>query len=101
MTKKFIILVAIALFFTIPQASFALRCGSNLASVGDLKIEVLVACGEPFSKEVIGYIDQEKNGDRIRVMKVEEWILKEGNNYYSLVFEGNRLVKIESAGKEE
>lgn len=100
MIKKFIILAAAVSLFLVPQLSFALRCGSDLASIGDLKNEVRLACGEPFSKEVIGYIDQEKDGDRIRVMKIEEWIVKEENRYYSLVFEGNKLVKIEDAGSE-
>lgn len=99
MYKIIILLSAVVALFIIPQSSFALRCGNNLASVGDLKNEVLIACGSPFSKEVIGYIDQERDGDRIRVMNIEEWIIRVQNRYYSLVFEGNRLVKIESAGE--
>lgn len=83
-----------------PTVSFALRCGSKLANVGDLKHEVLIACGEPYSSEVIGYIDHEKNGDRIRVMKVEEWIIEKSGYFYSLVFEGNKLISIEDAGEK-
>ncbi len=100
MSGHVIFLSAIVLSFFIAKPCLALRCRSNLASVGDLKNQVRLACGEPVSQEVIGYINQEKGGDRIRVMKVEEWIVKENNQYYSLVFEGNRLVKIESAGKD-
>jgi Protein of unknown function (DUF2845) len=98
MIPKLILLFTIAAFMIFPSVSIAIRCGSNIANTGDLKNEVLLACGTPFSKEVIGYIDQEKDGDRIRVMKIEEWIIEDSNNYYSLVFEGNALVKIESAG---
>ena len=98
MIIKFIVLSAITIFLILPSSSFALRCGSNLANIGDLKHEVLIACGTPISKELIGYIDQEKEGDRIRVMNIEEWIVEESNRFYSLIFEGNELVKVESAG---
>ena len=97
--RKIILLVASAAL-VLPNTSFALRCGSDLASIGDIKHEVYLACGEPFSKEVIGYIDKEKEDDRIRVMKIEEWIIQDSGYYYSLIFEGNKLVSIESAGGE-
>jgi hypothetical protein len=89
-----------ATIFTSPSTSHALRCGSDLIDVGNLKHEVLVKCGTPISKEEIGYIDQKTEGTRITVMKIEEWIIEVSNLYYSLVFEGNRLVRIESAGKK-
>jgi len=73
--------------------AFSLRCGSKLAEVGDYKYKVLLACGPPVSREVIGYIDQEKRGDRIRVMKIEEWIIKANSSYYRLVFEGNVMTE--------
>ena len=82
----------------IPVQAFALRCGSELASIGDRKHEVRLACGEPLYQEVIGYIDQERTGERIRVMKIEEWIIEEAGYYYSLEFEGNILTCIEAAG---
>jgi hypothetical protein len=99
MVKQFILL-AITTICIVPNVSHALRCGSDLVDVGDLKQEVLVKCGTPISKEEIGYIDQKTEGTRIRVMKIEEWIIEVSNQYYSLVFEGNALVKIESAGKK-
>lgn len=114
---KHIFFVIIVLVFTFPATSFALRCDSDLVEVGDLKIEVQLACGEPLSKEVIGYVDQvrykveksyteqrsrdgkDEAEERIRVMNIEEWIVKESDNYYSLVFEGNKLKEIEWANK--
>lgn len=92
--------------------AFALRCGNRLISIGDLKNEVLLKCGEPFSKEIIGYMDlvesESINGvkseKRIRVMKIEEWILEITNYgttyYHSLVFQGNKLTEIKSAGRK-
>jgi hypothetical protein len=92
-----IIVSTLLLGFSNP--AHALRCGKQLVNVGDLKHEVKLACGEPISKEVIGYIDKNVlGGDRIRVLKIEEWIILSDGYYYSLVFEGNRLKKIESAG---
>jgi hypothetical protein len=100
MVQKLILLCAVTTIFIFPNTSHALRCGSDLVDVGDLKQEVLVKCGTPISKEEIGYIDQKTEGTRIRVMKIEEWIIEVSNQYYSLVFEGNALVKIEPAGKK-
>ena len=74
------------------------------ASLGDLKQEVLLSCGEPERIEIIGYIDKMIDQERIRVMKIEEWIYKipfyGKQQYYSLVFEGNKLVEIEKAGSK-
>ncbi|MCP3940193.1 MAG: DUF2845 domain-containing protein [Desulfobacteraceae bacterium] len=108
--KRIIICIFCLLIST--NTAFALRCGNNLISVGDLKNKVRVNCGEPISKEVIGYIDRvesettngKKLKKRIRVTKIEEWIIKiqsQGTTYYhSLVFEGNTLAKIKAAGQK-
>jgi hypothetical protein len=92
--------------------AFALRCGNELISVGDLKNEVRVACGEPISKEIIGYVDHvvsetndgQTSEKRIRVMKIEEWIIETtsyGTTYFhSLEFEGNKLIEIKDAGQK-
>jgi hypothetical protein len=99
MELKLILLCAVTTIFIFPNASHALRCGSDLVDVGDLKQEILLKCGTPVSKEEIGYIDQMTEGTRIRVMKIEEWIIVVSKQYYSLVFEGYALVKIEPVGK--
>lgn len=101
MYRKIISLILSSALFVIPGVSHALRCGNKLANVGDLKHEILLICGKPISKEIIGYIDKEKEGERIRVMIIEEWIIKSNSSFYSLVFEGNKLTKIESAGSEK
>jgi hypothetical protein len=96
--------VVLSCFLITTTIAHALRCGSNLISLGDLKNEVRVKCGEPKSTEIIGYIDHVENEKRIRVMKIEEWILEiktYGSIYYhSLVFEGNKLIEIKPAGKK-
>ena len=82
----------LALLFSLP--AHALRCGTSIVDEGDLKLEGLQACGEPISREVIGYVDSVQLNDRIRVMNIEEWIYQINGNYQSLEFEGNRLVRI-------
>jgi len=83
---------------------FGFMIGNEIVSVGDLKHEVLLKCGEPESREVIGYIDRVVSGERIRVMKIEEWIVSVTSYgktyYYSLVFEGNELKEIRPAGED-
>lgn len=96
--RKNILAIVIFVFLSATNA-LALRCGLDLATEGDLKHEVKVACGEPISRDVIGYIDEERRGNRIRVLEVEEWILEQKGYYYSLIFEGNVLKKIQDAGQ--
>lgn len=97
--------VIILLSLLTASTASALRFGNELISVGDLKHEVLLKCGEPYSKEIIGYIDRVESEERIRVMKLEEWIIAVPSRgttyYYSLVFEGNVLTEIKSAGRKK
>ena len=84
---------------TILHAEPAINCDNGgSASIGDLKHQVRVSYGEPEQKEIIGYIDRIQDEERIRVMKIEEWIYSTsfyGQKYfYSLVFEGNKLIEI-------
>jgi len=79
--------------------AFALRCGLEMVNEGDLKHEVRLACGEPISIDNIGYIDETRSGSRIKVLEVEEWIIEQQGYYYSLIFEGNILKKIQEAGQ--
>ena len=90
--QRALLAALIAMLFSMP--AHALRCGTSIVEEGDLKFEVLQACGEPISREVIGYIDSARVNDRIRVMNIEEWIYQINGNYQSLEFEGNQLVSI-------
>ena len=110
---RLLLILTLVTLINLPGSAFALRCGSDLVEVGKLKFEVLLACGEPVSKEVIGHIDQSRYTvstedidslssdteretiERIRVMLIEEWIIKQKKEYYSLIFEGNTLKSIE------
>ena len=71
-----------------------MRCGSKLVSVGDRSFEVLQKCGEPVSRDLIGFTlgsyDQ-------RDYKIEEWVYGPNNGMFRiLTFEGNRLKSIET-----
>lgn len=97
-------MLALFILLTVSTAT-ALQYGNELISEGDLKGRVSMICGEPISREVIGYIDHVESEKRIRVMVIEEWII-EVKNYntiylYSLVFEGNELKEIRSIGKKK
>lgn len=77
----------------------ALRCGSDLVNEGDLKFQVLQVCGEPLSREFIGFSESPARGSREFELLLEEWIYPINSFYYRLIFEGNRLIRIESAGR--
>ncbi|VVO34984.1 hypothetical protein PS712_05323 [Pseudomonas fluorescens] len=89
-------LLALALATAASQASAAdtLRCGSQLISVGDRSSEVLQKCGEPVSRDPLGY---KRSANRREEFQVEEWTYGPKSGMYQyLRFEGNRLVQITS-----
>jgi len=75
-------------------AADTLRCGSQLISVGDRSSEVVQKCGEPVSRDLLGY---KRSADRREDFQVEEWTYgPNGGMYQYLRFEGNRLKQITS-----
>jgi hypothetical protein len=90
------LLSGLVLMMGASQASAAdtLRCGSQLISVGDRSSEVLQKCGEPVSRDVLGY---KRSANRREEFQVEEWTYgPNGGMYQFLRFEGNRLTQITS-----
>jgi hypothetical protein len=79
------------------QASSTLRCGSQLISTDDASSVVLSKCGEPISRDFLGYRERlDIYGFRHEVA-VEEWSYGPRNGmYHFLRFEANRLIKIDS-----
>src|SRR5689334_2657154 len=89
-------LISLALVLAAGQAAAAdtLRCGSQLISVGDRSSEVVQKCGEPVSRDLLGY---KRSADRREDFQVEEWTYgPNGGMYQYLRFEGNRLKLITS-----
>ena len=79
------------------QAGSTLRCGSKLISTGDLAGEVLDKCGEPVSRDFLGYREVVDYYGYASEVAIEEWIYGPRNGMlYFLRLEGNRLIKIDS-----
>ncbi|NUT77491.1 DUF2845 domain-containing protein [Pseudomonas sp. C1C7] len=75
-------------------AADTLRCGSQLISVGDRAGEVLQKCGEPVSRDLLGY---KRSANRREEFPVEEWTYGPKSGMYQFLrFEGNRLTQITS-----
>ncbi len=100
------------LFIVFSSNAFALRCGSDLVSIGDRKFDVLRICGEPLFIErwtdssVILQVDQrdKKRGvdiSRIFTAHVEEWTYNFGSLQfiYFLTFVDGKLTGIEDGPK--
>ena len=94
---KALILSLLLLLPMLVQASSTLRCGSQLISKDDSSSTVLHKCGEPISRDFLGYRERlDIYGFRHEVA-VEEWSYGPRNGmYYFLRFEANRLIKIDS-----
>lgn len=79
------------------EASSTYRCGSALVSTDAPLGEVQSKCGEPASRDFLGYKEVvDRYGFRNEVA-VEEWIYGPTNGmYHFLRFEGGRLSDIRS-----
>jgi hypothetical protein len=106
-------LTVLALSFLVsPLAAHAasLRCGSELASEGSSKTDVLLKCGEPFFKdtrtETVGEKVKRKDEEgtttteRTVTKTFEEWTYNFGPQRLMqvAVFENGRLVDVRSGG---
>ncbi|WP_085689777.1 MULTISPECIES: DUF2845 domain-containing protein [unclassified Pseudomonas] len=94
MNRKWLTALGLALIASQATASDTLRCGSQLVSLGDRASEVLQKCGEPVSRDLLGY---KRSANRREEFQVEEWTYGPSNGMYQyLRFEGNRLKQINS-----
>ncbi|MNE22919.1 hypothetical protein D3C80_1161490 [compost metagenome] len=74
-----------------------LRCGSALISTDDSTSEVLGKCGEPRSRDFLGYREVLDSYGFYNEVPIEEWTYGPRNGmYHFLRFEGNRLRDIDS-----
>lgn len=88
-----IILIIFSLLLTV-NTGFAFRCGGAMIEVGTPKFKVLRKCGEPISKEEIGYTI---TGDKTRELRIEEWVYRPFGSYYiHLIITGGRVSEIYS-----
>ena len=93
--KAFFCLLLVAL--SAPLSAATLRCSSALISTGDHAREVLDKCGEPNSREVIGYRQRGDYWGNSEEVRIDEWVYgPRSGMYYFLRFEGNRLTDIDS-----
>jgi hypothetical protein len=91
---RFLLSLALTVAASQAQAADTLRCGSQLISVGDRSGEVLQKCGEPASRDFLGY---KRSANKREEFQVEEWVYGPNSGMYQyLRFEGNRLVRIDS-----
>lgn len=75
----------------------SLRCENRLISTGDSTHEVLIKCGKPVSRDLLGYRERVDDWGFRHEVVVEEWIYGPRNGmHYFLRFEGSRLVDIDS-----
>ncbi|MES2818624.1 MAG: DUF2845 domain-containing protein [Pseudomonadota bacterium] len=86
--------LALALSLAAGSAQATLRCDQGIASEGDRTVEVQSKCGEPVSRNLVGYTQDSQGNNELQI---EEWVYgpRNGMNYY-LTFEGGRLKAIES-----
>ena len=79
------------------EASSTYRCGSALVSTSAPSAEVLSKCGEPASRDFLGYKEVDDSYGFRNEVSVEEWVYgPRSGMYHFLRFEGGRLTEIRS-----
>jgi hypothetical protein len=79
------------------DASF--RCGNTIIDTGDSRARVLHHCGEPYQREIIGYVRSVENEEMIELV-VEAWTYDRTPDIFNIItFKGNRVMNIESEKK--
>lgn len=82
------------LLFSIVNTVQAFTCGKKIFSIGDASFQILIGCGEPALREIIGYTIVP---DQRREMVIERWVYGPIKGFYKvLIIEGGVLVKEES-----
>jgi hypothetical protein len=92
MKRPSLVFLILAVTLLAAPHAFGFRCGTQLVNIGDKIFEVSSKCGEPVSKETVGYT---LKNDR-RELEIKEWIYGPWNGvYYYLTFHGTDLIDIE------
>ena len=92
--KKIMLTIGFAIILLYcSEPLWAMHCGKKIVTEGDHKYEVLAACGQPASREVVGVDNKHVGEYRI----VEEWLYiieKYGHKQmYLLKFDGDGYIR--------
>jgi hypothetical protein len=95
--RRFSLMLPLLCLPMLAEASSTYRCGSALVSTSAPSAEVLSKCGEPVSRDFLGYREVVDSYGFRNEVNVEEWVYGPKNGmYHFLRFEGGRLTEIRS-----
>lgn len=95
--RRFSLMLPLLCLPMLAEASSTYRCGSALVSKSAPSAEVLSKCGEPVSRDFLGYREMVDSYGFRNEVNVEEWVYGPKNGmYHFLRFEGGRLTEIRS-----
>ncbi|MGE8296439.1 MAG: DUF2845 domain-containing protein [Pseudomonas sp.] len=95
--RRFSLILPLLCLPMLAEASSTYRCGSALVSTSAPSAEVLSKCGEPVSRDFLGYREVVDSYGFRNEVNVEEWVYGPKNGmYHFLRFEGGRLTEIRS-----
>lgn len=91
--------LAASVLFSVSSWAMAdsLRCGSALVTTDDSTSEVFDKCGEPISRDFLGYKQIVDSFGYTNEVAIEEWAYGPRSGMYHFIrFEGNRLKRVTS-----
>ncbi len=97
MTTRMILSTTITLLLTVALAHSdgSMHCGNSFVKLGERAFLVQQDCGEPVSKQHIGYTIDPKER---RELLIEEWVYgpRDGGYFYIITFVGGKVTQITS-----
>lgn len=88
---------------SVPSSAASLRCGNQLVSDGDSKLEVEMKCGPPAAKDSRTESQSvfERGAVRTIVKTIDEWTYNFGSTQLMqvVVFENGKVTDVKSAGR--
>ncbi len=92
-----VFLTATVLFAAEEEEDVGWRCGNLFIHEGIQSFEVLQSCGEPNSKEVVGYAEHGGDDEGDAGLVIEKWLYGPDAGYYHvLYFKAGVLEKVEA-----
>jgi hypothetical protein len=91
----FFTILSLLLAVALAGAEGSMHCANSFVKIGERAFLVQKDCGEPVSKQLIGYtIDKEER----RELTIEEWIYgpRDGGYIYIITFVGGKVSQITS-----
>ncbi|MEN6433104.1 MAG: DUF2845 domain-containing protein [Smithella sp.] len=96
MWKLFFLLISFVFLLPFDTLASSFRCSSEIIESGDSSYKVQDKCGQPVSKQIVGYTINENSK---RELVIEEWVYNRENIRVVITMIGNKVNHIKEESR--